>query len=216
MEYFVSLFGFHKKKIMFFTSFRTISSNVVIKLSTGKTSVLKTIKMCAQRNFSSEFVGSITVSPDTSIYINDLNKVSPGVFKTPPKPLKLTVQYADTALGRDPKKFDKTIVAIHGTPGYYTHFDTLVEHYKDSNVRIVAPNLPDFSHTRENGYYWSTTPERASFVKQFLRDLNITEIDCLISHSYGAQCISAIWFKVSFFLNSRHFDLKFNPHFLFL
>ncbi len=109
--------------------------------------------------------------------------------------IDLTVNYADSAFRNPQKKFKKVIVAVHGTPGYFRHFDRLIEHYHNQNeLRIVAPNLPDFDHTRKTGkIFWHTTDEKVSFLKSFLRRLNIGHIDCLISHSLGVQTTTALF-----------------------
>ncbi len=116
--------------------------------------------------------------------------------------VKLTVQVADSAFGDQQhlvdKNFDQTIVALHGTPGYLQHFDVLFAEYQKqtsgSRVRLIAPNLPDFSHTRSTGgLFWHTTEEKVAFLRDLLFNrLQVTTIDCLVAHSAGAQTALAL------------------------
>ncbi len=120
--------------------------------------------------------------------------------------VKLTVQVADSAndrkhLVKNRSTFDQTVVALHGTPGYLQHFDALFaeyQHRKKSNssrsVRLIAPNFPDFSHTRSTGgLFWHTTEEKVAFLRDLLFNrLQVTTIDCLVAHSAGAQTALAL------------------------
>ncbi|KAH9407925.1 hypothetical protein TYRP_011574 [Tyrophagus putrescentiae] len=116
--------------------------------------------------------------------------------------VKLTVQVADSAFGDQQHlvdtNFDQTIVALHGTPGYLQHFDVLFAEYQKqtsgSRVRLIAPNLPDFSHTRSTGgLFWHTAEEKVAFLRDLLLNrLQVTTIDCLVAHSAGAQTALAL------------------------
>ncbi|KAH9394632.1 hypothetical protein TYRP_004687 [Tyrophagus putrescentiae] len=147
--------------------------------------------MCAKRSLSTELVKSARVATGVGIY-QQLQQLRPEVYQfAPPEGLELTVDYADTA--SEGQEFEKVIVAVHGCPGYYTNFDRLIEHFRHSKVRVIAPNLPDFSHTRSTQTFWHSTAEKALFLKDFLRQLGVTTIDCLVSHSFGIQTIAALW-----------------------
>lgn len=151
--------------------------------------------MCAKRSLSTELVKSARVATGVGIY-QQLQQLRPEVYQfAPPEGLELTVDYADTA--SEGQEFEKVIVAVHGCPGYYTNFDRLIEHFRHSKVRVIAPNLPDFSHTRSTQTFWHSTAEKALFLKDFLRQLGVTTIDCLVSHSFGIQTIAALWEDVS-------------------
>lgn len=155
--------------------------------------------MCAKRRLSTELVKSARVTTGVGIY-EQLQQLRPQVyqFETPPESVQLDIDYADTAC-TDGQQFEKVIVAVHGCPGNYTNFDRLIEHFRHSNVRVIAPNLPDFSHTRSTQTFWHSTPEKVLFLKDFLCQLGVTTIDCLISHSFGIQTIAALWEDVSYF-----------------
>jgi len=144
----------------------------------------------------------ITVRVGANFLYPRLQHLYPDKYplKTPSSGIELTVQYADTAVDRDKSKaFDKTILAIHGTPGYLTHFDQLLQHYRTSErIRVIVPNLPDFAHTRSSGnVFWHTVPEKVSFLKSFLAQLGVSRVDCLVAHSMGFQSVSGLFENVS-------------------
>src|SRR5699024_1106578 len=120
-----------------------------------------------------------------------LQQRHPHIFplKVPTDGVELTVNYADTANqgSRSPSEFQRTIVALHGTPGHIEHFDQLLVHYRATRTRVIVPNFPDFSHTRSTGLFWHTTEEKVAFLKSFLEQLDVKKIDCLLAHSMGFQ-----------------------------
>lgn len=158
------------------------------------------------RNFSSsntsspsaDLVKPITVRTCVGIY-DRLREITPRHYRNSPQEgLDLTVQYFDSA--NDPKRsrnsFTKTVVAVHGTYGYLTHFDRLISHFRENqqSVRVIVPNLPDFAHTRATkGAFWHSSVEKAAFLKDFLHKLEVDQIDCLLSHSMGIQTTAALW-----------------------
>lgn len=145
----------------------------------------------------SNYIKTITVRTCIGIY-DELRLYKPMLFKNAPLDgVDLTIKYADNF---DPhKKFDKTIVAIHGGGDTFSTFYKMFEHFSEKNVRVIAPNLPDFSHTRQTNYsYWHTNIERYYFLKDFLHKIDIKTIDCIVGHSWGIQPISSLWEKVYF------------------
>ena len=153
------------------------------------------IAMCAKRKLSTQLVKCITVKTGIGVY-DDLRELRPKLYKYATSDgLELTINYADT-IQDNSRTFDKIIVAVHGTPGYYTNFDQLIEHFRNTNVRVIVPNLPDFSHTRRTHIFWHSTPEKVQFLRDFLQQLNISKIDCLVCHSFGIQTIAALWENV--------------------
>ncbi|CAG2103669.1 unnamed protein product [Medioppia subpectinata] len=90
-----------------------------------------------------------------------------------------------------------TAIAIHGMPGNYEHFSGLFETFggKESSVRVISPNMPEFSLTRQSMAFWHSNNERSQFIRDFLKAINVSQIDCLISHSAGIHPIAKIWSK---------------------
>lgn len=150
----------------------------------------------SKRRVSENLVHSMTLKTCGGELAATLRELYPSFHRdTGAESIKLTVDYADTLV--EGNTYDKVIVAIHGTPGYYTHFDKIIQHFRDTNVRVIAPNLPSFADTRRTKAFWHTTLEKGQFLKDFLARLNITTIDCLISHSFGIQTIATLWENVS-------------------
>ena len=109
--------------------------------------------------------------------------------------LDLTVNYLDTK--PNGREYSKVILAIHGSTDTLYTFTKLVEQYRNSDVRVIAPNLPDFTHTRHNKIFWHTQEEKAHFIRDFLHKLNIDTIDCYVSHSFGIQAAATLCQQVT-------------------
>lgn len=143
----------------------------------------------------------ITVQTCTNIYPH-LLKTSPVSYlyrKTSLSGFDLQTTYADSALTcHDPSHFDRTVVAVHGVYGFFSHFERLFKHFHGSKVRVVGVNMPDFRHTLEHGY-WHSTTENSTFLTDFLLKLKINKIDCLVTHSSGILTTSDLWGKVEYF-----------------
>ena len=154
----------------------------------------------------SHLVKPITLRTCVGLY-DQIRPQWPHLFrKSPPNGSELTIDYVDTANNRPNKVFNKTILAIHGVPGNLSHFSQLIQHFDGTGTRVIVPNMPDFRHSRENGF-WHTTPEKVTFVKDFLKMLKVDRIDCLVAHSFGIQTIGALWEKVCHLVilpNSTH------------
>ncbi|CAG2103668.1 unnamed protein product [Medioppia subpectinata] len=128
----------------------------------------------------------------------ELKAKNPTLYrKSPTNGLPVSVEYVDTFGDRKVSKSDnvKTIVAIHGNPGHHKHFSGLYETFggKESSVRVIAPNMPDFGLTRQSMAFWHSNEERSQLIRDFLTAINVSKIDCLISHSAGIQPISLLW-----------------------
>lgn len=181
----------------------------------------------------SSLVRPITVRTCVGLYPR-LHRLNPDLYSAQaPEGLDLTVDYLDTALCFDshlkpPESASfnlaassttslssssseekkpvrvKTILAVPGSGGNYTHFAQLVEHFKGRpDVRLLAPNLPDFSHTRQSGrLFWHSNLELVSFLRDFLTTLNVQTVDCALAHSMGVHRVLGLFDDVTetFFL----------------
>lgn len=147
-------------------------------------------------NIPEHFVKTITVRTCVGIY-DQLRLVRPWLYKNAPNDgLKLTVNYVDTWQNKN-QPYNKIIVAVHGSADTYKTFGKLIEHFSNKNVRVIAPNLPDFGHTILTNYsFWHSSQEKYHFLKDFLHHLDIKTIDCLLGHSAGILPVSALWEKV--------------------
>ena len=89
-------------------------------------------------------------------------------------------------------------------------------------VRVIVPNMPDFTHTRylyhqyhcnnsNKNIFWHTTIEKTLFLQSFLCQLNIKQIDCLVSHSLGFQTVTALTAEQTSKHNHDHHHAIFEP-----
>lgn len=134
-------------------------------------------------------IKSIPAKTGIGIY-GDLSKKSPKFYKDVSDGLILNIDYADFNPSTKP---DKTVFALHGAPGDFHCFNPLGQYFYGKNIRVIAPNMPSFSHTRQNYQFWHSSTERLLFIKDFLKKLGIEQIDCLVSHSFGLQTTSYLW-----------------------
>ncbi len=137
-----------------------------------------------------------------------LREKEPKLYgKSPSNGLTVDIQYVDTFGDNVSTNECKTIVAIHGIPGYHKHFNELIDYFEKRKVRVIVPNLADFSLTRQTMSFWHSTEERAQLIRDFLKALNVNKIDCLICHSAGVHPISLLWSHVrnNSFLNHKIF-----------
>ena len=174
---------FLRKCILFSNDF-IFGNNFVQNVKYSTNSIIKTIefKTCGQ------------------LY-EELKKKNPKLYKNSPSDgLTIRVEYVDTFVDERSKLSDdvQTVVAIHGNPGHHKHFSHLINYFNDRNckVRVIVPNMPDFSITRKSMAFWHSNEERSQFIRDFLRAINVSSIDCLISHSVGIHPISLIWTDV--------------------
>lgn len=148
-------------------------------------------------NISKNFIKTIRVRIGGEVY-QQLRSNKPRLYKnTLIDGFDLKIDYIDT--WQKNHQFDKVIVAVHGTTNDFTSFYKIIEHFSPSNVRIIALNMPDFSHTINTNFsFWHTCFEKYQLLKNFLNQLEIKNIDCLLGHSAGILPISALWEKVFF------------------
>ncbi|KAH9407924.1 hypothetical protein TYRP_011573 [Tyrophagus putrescentiae] len=175
---------------MFTRSTRVFSRALSVRRFQNQCSLFSSSSSSSSSSIA-DLVRPITVTTCVGLYPR-LQQKHPRLFplKVPTGGVQLTVQYADTAncrLKRPGHQHEKTIVAVPGCPGYYAHFDWLLAHYRASpTVRVIALNLPDFSHTRSTGgLFGHTAEEKVAFLRDLLRQLSVQSVDCLVAHSMG-------------------------------
>ncbi|KAG9510577.1 hypothetical protein GZH46_00878, partial [Fragariocoptes setiger] len=127
--------------------------------------------------------------------------------------LPMHVRYIDTATSptlaehKHNNKRTPVVLAIHGAPGSYEDFDFLIEHLKQQSVRVIAPNFPAMRETVSTIFKHSAD-EKAAYLTDFLRAIQVDTIDLLISHS------SAV-FPSLLMINERQINIRslalFNP-----
>lgn len=112
----------------------------------------------------------------------------------------ITVDYIDTK----PNGGDdvKTILILHGTPGSYYDFFKFLSTFGEM-YRIIIPNYPNFTYTKESGCFWHSAEEKSEFTIDFLKHLNVDKVDCLISHSMAAYTTSYLWIYANWDTNFK-------------
>lgn len=105
----------------------------------------------------------------------------------------MSIDYIDTKPDVDVNDNSiKTILILHSTPGSYYDFFRFIATFGEE-YRIIIPNFPTFSYTMKTGCFWHSSEEKSEFVFDFLKQLNISQIDCLIAHSMAAYTASYLW-----------------------
>ena len=130
----------------------------------------------------------------------ELKKKDPKLYNnSPPEGVTLKVEYVDTFVDNSDSNDIKTMVAIAGGFGHFNQFKSLINKFcdKQSKVRLIVPNMVDFSVTRKTMAFWHSNEERTQFIRDFLNAINVSTIDCLVSHSAGINPISGLWANVS-------------------
>ncbi|RWS00009.1 DUF1057 domain containing protein-like protein [Dinothrombium tinctorium] len=106
----------------------------------------------------------------------------------PENGLKLIVEYADSGDKQRP-----TVLCIHGSPGSCQVFASLINYLSAKNFRVIAPNLPDYSLTEKFNFFRHTSDEKTEFLKDFLKAIDVNEIDLVVSHSSGVYPAVRLW-----------------------
>lgn len=78
------------------------------------------------------------------------------------------------------------VLMLTGSPGQYQDFSYTIPFLDRHGADVVCFNWPNFTFTRQTGYWWHSSEEKAHLVIDFLKKLDIKEVDMLVSHSSGA------------------------------
>lgn len=75
---------------------------------------------------------------------------------------------------------------LTGSPGQYQDFSYTIPFLDRHGIDVLCPNWPNFSFTKATGYWWHSSDEKANLISDFLKKLDIKEVDMLVSHSSAA------------------------------
>lgn len=120
--------------------------------------------------------------------------------KAPKDGIEFNIDYLDTgACMSDLQRSEAPIVlALHGAPGSYRDFAQLIQHLNRQQVRVIAPNFPEYMATVETGILFRHSgDEKAAYLRDFLQAIQVNRIDLLVSHS------SAIYPSLLLLLNGE-------------
>jgi len=79
-------------------------------------------------------------------------------------------------------KMVPVVCLLHGAPGSYEDFSSLINYLTSRSIRVIAPNFPDYSATLEHNFRHSP-PERADFLSEFFNAISVNKIDLIVGHS---------------------------------
>lgn len=106
--------------------------------------------------------------------------------KAPKDGVEFQIDYIDTGLLLDEELRSKAPIALalHGAPGSYHDFTLLIHHLSQQNVRVIAPNFPEYIATvKTKVLFRHSADEKAAYLRDFLRAIHVNKIDLLVSHS---------------------------------
>lgn len=121
--------------------------------------------------------------------------------KAPKDGVEFQVDYIDTGLAFNDELRSKMPIALalHGAPGSYDDFKLLINHLSQQKVRVIAPNFPEYIATvKTKVLFRHSADEKAAYLRDFLKAINVYKIDLLVSHS------SAIFPTLLILLNANN------------
>lgn len=121
--------------------------------------------------------------------------------KAPKDGVEFQIDYIDTGLAHSDETRAKAPIALalHGAPGSYHDFALLIHHLSQQNVRVIAPNFPEYTATvKTKVLFRHSADEKAAYLRDFLKAINVNKIDLLVSHS------SAIFPTLLILLNANN------------
>lgn len=116
---------------------------------------------------------------------NQLSETKPSLYKNAPKKVGIDfeVSYYDSANETNDCGNQKPVVCLlHGAPGHYKDFASLISYLEAKDIRVVAPNFPNYTVTYEHSFRHSPL-ERLDYLLNFFGAIQLTKIDMLIGHS---------------------------------
>lgn len=125
----------------------------------------------------------------------DLAREKPLLYGSAPKDkgINFTVHYYDSQdfLSAAERLKAPTVCLLHGAPGHYKDFASLINFLTVRGVRVIAPNFPDYSATFDHCFRHSPR-ERLEFLLEFFRAIELTKIDLMVGHSSAVYTMFAL------------------------
>lgn len=136
----------------------------------------------------------ITVHACGKLY-TELRKTKPHLYSNSPEEgIDFKVRYYDSLdLVCNPSSTSDvsvipTVCLLHGAPGHYKDYASLINFLTARRVRVIAPCFPDYTVTLNHGFRHSPQ-ERRDYLIEFFKKINVTKIDLVIGHSSGAYTV---------------------------
>lgn len=153
--------------------------------------MLDTVPPESQKNYGSSFEQQSNqkrqVKMKTCADVYDYWRTCKRLYKKAPKDgVEFQVDYIDTGLALNDEQRSKMPIALalHGAPGSYHDFKLLINHLSQQKVRVIAPNFPEYIATvKTKVLFRHSADEKAAYLRDFLKAINVNKIDLLVSHS---------------------------------
>lgn len=97
--------------------------------------------------------------------------------------ISVPLTYIHTGLDRQAAPGEPVVFAVHGAPGTYREFDSLVPVLDGQGASVIVPTLPDLNFSMKTQSFWHSVEERTDLLKKFLKAINVREIDMMVAHS---------------------------------
>ncbi|KAI1304145.1 hypothetical protein HDE_01979 [Halotydeus destructor] len=110
----------------------------------------------------------------------------------PAQGVSLMAEYYDNAVHVGTST-DKTVLMLHGAPGNYQHFSSLISHLTKRGVRVIAPNFPGFDLTVKSKWFRHSPKEKLEYAKGILSAVGVHQVDAVVTHSSAIYTAVEAW-----------------------
>ncbi|RWS04959.1 DUF1057 domain containing protein-like protein [Dinothrombium tinctorium] len=128
-------------------------------------------------------------------YYNERKTQKKLYKKVHPEGITTVVEYVDTKydLMEEDAETAPIVLCLHGAPGSHHDFTQLIKYLKQRKVRVIVPNFPDYCITEKTKVFRHSAEEKAEYIKDFLKHINVSRIDLLVSHSSAIYPSTLLW-----------------------
>ncbi|XP_077516708.1 uncharacterized protein LOC144127604 [Amblyomma americanum] len=112
-----------------------------------------------------------------------------GYRRAPETGAQVPVVYVHTGMDRAERgDRDKRPLALllTGAPGQYSDYSHNIPHLDQNGADVLCVNWPNFTFSRQTGYWWHSCDEKANLIVDLLKQLGIKKVDMLVAHSTGS------------------------------
>ncbi|XP_077519698.1 uncharacterized protein LOC144129425 isoform X2 [Amblyomma americanum] len=110
-------------------------------------------------------------------------RTRPGYKYVSEAGVSVPLSYIHTGLDRQAAADAPVVFALHGAPGSYREFDSLVPVLDAQGASVIVPTLPDLTFSMKTQSFWHSVEERTDLIRRFLKAINVREIDMMVAHS---------------------------------
>lgn len=110
-------------------------------------------------------------------------RTRPGYKHVNEEGISVPLSYIHTGQDRQAGPNAPVVFALHGAPGSYLEFDSLVPVLDAQGASVIVPTMPDLAFTMRTQSFWHSVEERTDLIKKFLKTINVREIDMIVGHS---------------------------------